>query len=155
MLQIKQRKLGEYSYSPLTKILPKLFLDGLYSTLCFLISFQSAFIPSSPVAINKFDSESQTLSVSIFFDQLGDKMSQSDSSKNVLQMSINGDEPPPAYVVEGCAVGGAGEIPIIDVGVFMPSSSPEPEVLDSELGKLRSALAKEGCFQVSISFPFL
>ncbi|XP_038889717.1 codeine O-demethylase-like isoform X2 [Benincasa hispida] len=81
-----------------------------------------------------------------------------DSTKNVLQMSINGDEPPRAYVVEGSAVGGVGEIPIIDVGVFLPSSSPEPEVLDSELGKLRSALAKEGCFQAighGISSSFL
>ncbi|KAG6586126.1 Codeine O-demethylase, partial [Cucurbita argyrosperma subsp. sororia] len=74
-------------------------------------------------------------------------ISPSDSTKNVLQMSVDGDEPPRAYVVEDSAVGGAGEIPIIDVGVFLPTSSPEPQVLDSELGKLRSALAKEGCFQ--------
>lgn len=74
-------------------------------------------------------------------------VSPTDSTKNVLQMSIDGDEPPRAYVVEGSAIGGAGEIPIIDVGVFLPSSSPEPAVLESELGKLRSALAKEGCFQ--------
>lgn len=74
-------------------------------------------------------------------------ISPSDSTKNVLQMSIDGDEPPRAYVVEGTKIGRAGEIPIIDVGVFLPSSSPEPEVLDSELEKLKSALAKEGCFQ--------
>ncbi|XLR51627.1 hypothetical protein HN51_002364 [Arachis hypogaea] len=58
-------------------------------------------------------------------------------AKSIYGMSMDGDEPPPQYVVKGDNI--MIPIPIIDVSL-LSSSEPESE-------KLRSALTSAGCFQ--------
>jgi len=66
--------------------------------------------------------------------------------KSVQEMSMDGDEPPSRYVVNGNSFGSKDSsvqfpIPIIDVRLLSS---------EDELEKLRSALSSAGCFQVWI-----
>ena len=76
--------------------------------------------------------------------------------KSVEEMSINSEEPPQEYVVKDCSFGSIessdpspGSIPVIDISIFSLSSSHDPQEVENELEKLRSALSSGGCFQVS------
>ncbi|XP_050368982.1 protein SRG1-like isoform X2 [Argentina anserina] len=81
---------------------------------------------------------------------------------SVQEMSMKGDEPPPEYIIKESKFGAIesspelGQIPIIDVSLFSPSSIGTKEA-EIELHKLRSALSSSGCFQaighgITISF---
>ncbi|XP_059636585.1 protein SRG1-like [Cornus florida] len=71
-------------------------------------------------------------------------------SKSAQELFINGDEPPPRYIVKESNFGSIDSspplapIPTIDVSLLLPSSSPSSI---QELDKLRSALSSWGCFQ--------
>ncbi|KAL6974065.1 hypothetical protein U1Q18_028248 [Sarracenia purpurea var. burkii] len=73
-------------------------------------------------------------------------------NKTAYEMFIDGDEPPPRYVVKETTFGSIDSSPpllpisIIDVGLLSSSSSPSSI---EELEKLRSALSTCGCFQIS------
>ncbi|XP_062010560.1 codeine O-demethylase-like [Rosa rugosa] len=78
-------------------------------------------------------------------------------------MSIKGEEPPPQYIVKESKFGAIesspelGQIPIIDVSLFSPSSIDSKQA-KIELDKLRTALTSSGCFQAighGISSSFL
>ncbi|XP_062010828.1 protein SRG1-like [Rosa rugosa] len=82
---------------------------------------------------------------------------------SVQEMSINGDEPPPEYIVREGIFGAIdsspeiGQIPIIDINLYS-TSSHDSEQAENELEKLRSALSSSGCFQAighGISSSFL
>ncbi|KAL6221324.1 hypothetical protein ACLB2K_009075 [Fragaria x ananassa] len=82
---------------------------------------------------------------------------------SVEELSIKGDEPPAEYIVKESKFGGiesspeSGQIPIIDISLFSPSSVGTKEA-EIELNKLRSALSLSGCFQAighGISSSFL
>ncbi|GAU11927.1 hypothetical protein TSUD_195510 [Trifolium subterraneum] len=68
----------------------------------------------------------------------------SELPKSILEMSMNGDEPPSEYLVKGNSFGSKEDsstlipIPIIDVSLLSSQG---------ELEKLRSALSSVGCFQ--------
>ncbi|XP_059431603.1 S-norcoclaurine synthase 1-like [Corylus avellana] len=88
----------------------------------------------------------------------------SDLPKSVQEMSINGSEPPQEYIVKDATFGSVvsspplGSIPIINISLFLPSSSHDAEHVENELQKLRSALSSSGCFQAighGISSSFL
>lgn len=68
-------------------------------------------------------------------------------AKYVQEMSRDGDEPPPRYIVKQIPNSSppSAPVPVIDLSQL---SSPE------ELGKLRSALSSWGCFQVHLFFLF-
>lgn len=72
-------------------------------------------------------------------------------SKPVQQMSIDGDQPSQTYTVKDFKFGALetspplAPIPIIDISCFLSPTSLEQE--ETELAKLRSALATWGCFQ--------
>lgn len=74
-------------------------------------------------------------------------------SMSVQEMSMSGDEPPPEYLVKESRFGviesspELGQIPIIDVSLFSPSSIDSKQA-EIELNRLRSALSSSGCFQV-------
>ena len=76
-------------------------------------------------------------------------------SMSVQEMSMKGDEPPPEYIVKDSKFGAIesspelGQIPIIDVNLFSPSSIGTKEA-KIELDKLRAALSSSGCIQVFI-----
>lgn len=77
-------------------------------------------------------------------------------SNSVQEMSINGNEPPQEYTVKDGNFGyiesspPLGSIPIINISLFLPSSSHDPKQVEKELQKLRSALSSSaGCFQVN------
>ncbi|XP_059433486.1 protein SRG1-like [Corylus avellana] len=87
-----------------------------------------------------------------------------DLPKSVQEMSINGSEPPQEYIVKDATFGPVeaspplGSIPIINISLFLPSSSHDAEQVENELLKLRSALSSSGCFQAighGISSSFL
>jgi hypothetical protein len=69
----------------------------------------------------------------------------SELSKSILEMSMNGDEPPSEYLIKGNSFGSKEDsstlipIPIIDVSLLSSQG---------ELEKLKSALSSVGCFQV-------
>jgi hypothetical protein len=69
------------------------------------------------------------------------------------KLSMSGDEPPPEYLVKESRFGAIesspefGQIPIIDVSLFSPSSIDSKQA-EIELNRLRSALSSSGCFQV-------
>ncbi|XP_057514571.1 protein SRG1-like [Actinidia eriantha] len=71
-------------------------------------------------------------------------------SKTAHEMSIDGDEPPPRYIVKESTFGSIDSspplipIPIIDISLLSSTSSPSSI---EELEKLRSALSSWGCFQ--------
>lgn len=75
-------------------------------------------------------------------------------SKNVQEMSINGDEPPARYIVKDGSLGPATSssplvpIPVIDLSLLSLSSSLSSKEEVDELEKLKSALGTWGCFQV-------
>ncbi|PRQ46263.1 putative codeine 3-O-demethylase [Rosa chinensis] len=82
---------------------------------------------------------------------------------SVEEMSINGDEPLPEYIVEQGIFGAIdsspslGQIPIFDIN-FFSSTSLNSKQAKNELEKLRSALSSSGCFQAvghGISSSFL
>ncbi|XP_050368963.1 protein SRG1-like [Argentina anserina] len=84
-------------------------------------------------------------------------------SMSVREMSVNGVEPPPEYIVKESTFGAiestpeVGQIPIIDISLFS-TSSHDSAVVQNELEKLRSALSSSGCFQAighGISSNFL
>ncbi|PQP97416.1 codeine O-demethylase [Prunus yedoensis var. nudiflora] len=88
------------------------------------------------------------------------------AAMSVQEMSINGDQPPPEYIVKessfGCIESSpplADQIPIIDISLFSPSSLEYSEQAENhELQKLRTALSSAGCFQAighGISDSFL
>ncbi|KAK2385630.1 2-oxoglutarate (2OG) and Fe(II)-dependent oxygenase superfamily protein [Trifolium repens] len=68
----------------------------------------------------------------------------SELSKSILEMSMNGDEPPSEYLIKGNSFGSKEDsstlipIPIIDVSLLSSQG---------ELEKLKSALSSVGCFQ--------
>ena len=81
-------------------------------------------------------------------------------SKSVQEISMDGDEPPPPYIVRDSPFGPIqtcpplGSIPAVDLSLFSESSYSlhfSREEVENELEKLRSALASWGCFQVKIS----
>ncbi|KAJ0030025.1 hypothetical protein Pint_13758 [Pistacia integerrima] len=85
-------------------------------------------------------------------------------SKSVPETAINGDEPPPPYVLKQSVFGSIdvcppnGSFPVIDISLFSPSSSASQAHVHKELEKLRSALTSAGCIQVighGISSSFL
>lgn len=64
--------------------------------------------------------------------------------KSAEELSVNGDEPPPTYIIDKNSIFGSidssvplAPIPTIDIGCLS----------DHELDKLRSALCSWGCFQ--------
>lgn len=66
--------------------------------------------------------------------------------KSVKELSLDGDEPSPQYIINGNSFGSKDSsiqipIPIIDVSLLSSESETE---------KLRSALSSAGCFQVRI-----
>ncbi|KAA8535192.1 hypothetical protein F0562_030195 [Nyssa sinensis] len=71
-------------------------------------------------------------------------------SKSAQEMFIDGDEPPPRYIVKESKFGSidssplSAPIPIIDISLLASSSS---FASDEELEKLKSALSSWGCFQ--------
>lgn len=75
-------------------------------------------------------------------------------SMSVQEMSMKGDEPPPEYIVKDSKFGAIesspelGQIPIIDVSLFSPSSLDSKQA-KIELDKLRTALSSSGCIQVT------
>lgn len=83
-------------------------------------------------------------------------------SKSAQEMSINGDEPPPRFIVKENKFGSLdtsapllGQVPIIDINLLLLSSSSE---VDDELEKMKSALSSWGSFQAinhGISSSFL
>ncbi|KAJ4832902.1 hypothetical protein Tsubulata_044527 [Turnera subulata] len=79
-------------------------------------------------------------------------------AKSVPEMSVDGDEPPPQYIVKECnfapldlsTASGPFPIPIIDISLFSESASAnssKKEAADEALEQLRSALISAGCFQ--------
>jgi len=71
-------------------------------------------------------------------------------AKSVQEMSMEGDEPPPQYIVKGNSFGSKDSsalipIPIIDVSLLSS---------EGELHSLRSSLTSAGCFQVWIYKTF-
>ncbi|KAK2991073.1 hypothetical protein RJ640_010075 [Escallonia rubra] len=68
-------------------------------------------------------------------------------AKTAHELSIDGDEPPPRYIVKDSPFGSidsslpSAPVPVIDIGLLSSASSNE------ELEKLKSALSSWGCFQ--------
>ncbi|KAF7147902.1 hypothetical protein RHSIM_Rhsim03G0252400 [Rhododendron simsii] len=82
--------------------------------------------------------------------------------RSVQEISINGGDPPPQFIVRDNPYGPVdtsprlASLPNIDISLFSLQSSIEET--EKELDKLRSALSSWGCFQVighGMSFQFL
>lgn len=81
-------------------------------------------------------------------------------SKHVQQMSTDGDDPPPSYLVkDGTGITNPSPplvpIPVIDLSLLSSSALLSSKGGVDELEKLKLALSSWGCFQVYFLLQFL